>query len=104
MTARQRLPDRRLAETLALEFASLRYTITIGRFPDGRLGEIFIANHKRGNAVDVAVRDAGILISLLLQHGCAAETIAGAISRNSDGTATGVIGAVLDLVAGERRQ
>ena len=76
--------------------------MTIGRFPDGRLGEVFVANHKRGNAADVVVRDAGILISLLLQHGCAAETITGAVSRNSDGSPTGVIGAVLDLIAGER--
>ena len=30
--------------------------------------------------------------------------LAGAVSRNSDGTATGVIGAVLDLIAGERGQ
>jgi hypothetical protein len=58
---RERLPDRRSAETLALEFAGLRYTVTIGRFPgDGRLGEVFVANHKRGNAADVVVRDAGI--------------------------------------------
>jgi hypothetical protein len=100
MTTRMRLPDRRLAETFALEFAGLRYTVTIGCFPDGRLGEVFIIANKRGNAADVAVRDAGILISLLLQHGCAAETISRAISRNSDGTASGVIGAVLDLIAG----
>ena len=90
--------DRRLAETLDLEFAGLRYTVAIGRFPDGRSGEVFVANCKVGNAADVAVRDAGILISLLLQHGCAAETISHAISRNGDGTPAGVIGAVIDLV------
>ena len=98
MSPRERLPDRRLAETLDLEFAGLRYTVAIGRFPDGRSGEVFVANCKVGNAADVAVRDAGILISLLLQHGCAAETISHAISRNGDGTPAGVIGAVIDLV------
>jgi hypothetical protein len=95
---REHLPGRRTAETVALEFAGLRYTVTTGRFPDGRLGEIFVANDKRGNAADVMVRDAGILMSLLLQHGCAAETIFHAITRNGDGTPVGVIGAVLDLV------
>jgi ribonucleoside-diphosphate reductase alpha chain len=95
---RERLPDRRLAETLALEFAGLRYTVTIGHFPDGRLGEVFVANHKAGNAADVVVRDAGILLSLLLQHGCAAETISHAVSRNSDGSANGIVGAVVDLI------
>ena len=78
MSPRERLPDRRLAETLDLEFAGLRYTVAIGRFPDCRSGEVFVANCKVGNAADVAVRDAGILISLLFQHG--------------------VIGAVIDLV------
>jgi hypothetical protein len=35
---------------------------------------------------------------LLLQHGCDLATIAHAISRNSDATASGVIGAVLDKI------
>ena len=96
---RERLPDRRTAETLPLEFAGQRYTVTTGRFPDGRLGEIFVAHHKRGNAADVVVRDAGILISLLLQHGCAVGVIANAISRDADGSPNGVIGAALDLIA-----
>jgi hypothetical protein len=36
MTARSRLPNRRLAETFSIEVAGLRYTATIGRYPDGR--------------------------------------------------------------------
>jgi hypothetical protein len=48
----------------------------------------------------VAARDAGILVSLLLQHGCPVETIARALSRNTDGSASGVIGAVLDKILG----
>jgi hypothetical protein len=36
--------------------------------------------------------------ALLLQHGCDLATIAHAISRNSDATASGVIGAVLDKI------
>jgi hypothetical protein len=55
---------------------------------------------KAGNASDVAARDAGILVSLCLQHGCSVETIARAMSRNADGSASGVIGAVLDHITG----
>jgi hypothetical protein len=99
MSPRERLPDRRLAETLDLEFMGLRYTVAIGRFPDGRSGEVFVANCKVGNTADVVVRDAGILISLLLQHGCAVGVIVNAISRDADGSPSGVIGAVLDLIA-----
>jgi ribonucleoside-diphosphate reductase alpha chain len=61
--------------------------------------EAFICNHKRGNASDIAARDCGILISLALQHGCPIETIAHAISRNSDGSTSGVAGAVIDIIA-----
>ena len=90
MTQRERLANRRAAETFALEHAVLKYTVTISRFADGRIAEAFIANHKRGNASDVAARDGGILLSLLLQHGCPLETIARALSRNGDGSASGV--------------
>ncbi len=104
MTARARLPNRRLAEHFALEANGLRYTCTIGRFPDGRIGEIFIANHKSNSSADVNARDGGILVSLCLQHGGDIEVIRRALCRNSDGSASGVIGAVLDKFAEQEGQ
>ena len=80
--SRARLPDRRLAETLNLQHAGLGHTATGGFYPDGSLGEVFIRKHKPGNASDST-----------------AETIASAISRKSDGSPSGVIGTVLDLIA-----
>src|SRR5690242_17925228 len=99
MSARTELPNRRSGETFDLEFYGIRYKVSVGRFPDGAPAEVFISNHKSGNASDVAARDAGILLSLLLQHGCQVETISHALSRNSDGTASGVVAAVLDEIA-----
>jgi hypothetical protein len=99
MTERVRLPNRRASETLELEYAGLRYKVTVSRFSNGSLAECFVSNHKSGNASDVAARDVGILLSLLLQYGCPVEQIARAVSRNSDGSASGVTGAVLDLIA-----
>ena len=99
MTSRERLPCRRPAETFDLEVAGLRYNVTVGSFPNGAPAEAFISNHKVGNASDVATRDAGILISLLLQYGCTAETIANSISRNGDGSPSRVISTLLDLIA-----
>jgi hypothetical protein len=98
MTGRERLPDRRVSETFDLEHAGMRYTVTISHDHQHVVRETFISNHKRGNASDVAARDCGILISLALQHGCPIEIIAGAISRSSDGSASGVAGAVIDRV------
>jgi hypothetical protein len=104
MTAavRTRLPNRRPSENFNIEVAGLRYKATISYFQDGGPAEVFVSNHKAGNASDVAARDAGILVSLCLQHGCDVATIARAISRNSDGSASGVIGAVLDKIMGTR--
>jgi len=99
MSARTQLPNRRPSESFYLDFHGMRYKVTIGRFPDGPLRETFISNHKAGNASDVAARDAGILLSLLLQHGFPVETISRALSRNSDGSASGVVAAVLDKIA-----
>jgi hypothetical protein len=101
---RQHLPNRRPSETFDVEVAALHYTATVSRFADGSVAEIFVANHKRGNASDVAARDAGILISLCLQHGCPIGTITRAVSRNSDGSAASVVGAVLDKVLNKVRQ
>src|SRR5262249_3994904 len=95
---RQRLANRRRAETFDFEFAGLRYTVTVGRDRAGRILEVFLQTHKRGNASDVAVRDAGILLSFCLQHGCSLETISRALSRNSDGSASGTMAAVLDAI------
>jgi hypothetical protein len=99
MTARRRLPNRRASLSFDIEVGGLKYKATVGFFPDGSVAELFVSNHKAGNASDVAARDAGILVSLCLQHGCSIETIARALSRNSDGSTSGVIGAVLDKIA-----
>jgi hypothetical protein len=99
MSARRRLPNRRASLTFELEHAGLHYTASFSRFETGEIAEVFISNHKRGNSVDVAVRDAGILISLLLQHGCALETIARTVTRDTNGSASGIVGAVLDRIA-----
>jgi hypothetical protein len=102
-TTRMRLPNRRASISFDIEVAGLRYKATVSCSPDGQPVELFVGNHKSGNAADVAARDAGILVSLCLQHGCSIETIAHALSRNSDGTPSGVIGAALDkVIAWER--
>jgi hypothetical protein len=99
---RRQLPNRRQAESFDVEISALKYKVTLGRFSDRSPAEVFVSNHKSGNASDVAARDAGILVSLCLQFGVPIATIRHALSRNADGTASGVIGAVLDRIDGGR--
>jgi hypothetical protein len=97
--ARQQLPNRRASETFALECAGLRYVATISRFPDGRLGEIFLSNHKAGSAADTAARDAAITCSIALQFGADIEMIRLALCRDARGNAGGPLGVALDMLA-----
>jgi hypothetical protein len=103
MTLRERLPDRRASETFALECEGLNYIATVSRFDDGRLGEIFLTNHKAGSAADTAARDAAITCSIALQFGADIETIRKALCRDSRGNASGPLGVALDMLAKQER-
>jgi hypothetical protein len=98
MTARRRLPNRRLAETFEIEVNGLHYTATVGRFADGRIGEIFLTNHKSNSAADTNARDSAIVCSIALQHGANIETIRKALCRDSRGQPSGPLSAALDII------
>jgi hypothetical protein len=99
MSARERLPNRRPSETFSFELNGLRFTATVSRFPDNRVSELFVDNHKAGSAVGTLVRDAAIIFSFAVQHGADIETIRHALCRDSQGRALGPIGQALDLIA-----
>jgi hypothetical protein len=100
---RNRLPDRRGCELIDFESMGLRFTAGVGHYPDGRVGEIFIDNHKAGSAIGTRVRDSAIVLSLAIQHGADLESIRRALGRNGDGHALGPLGVVLDLLVQERQ-
>src|SRR6516162_2000333 len=98
MTARrEKLPNRRVSESFTFEVDGLKFTATIGRFEDGRIGELFLNNHKAGNQSDTNARDAAIILSFALQHGADIDAIRKSLCRNGAGRALGPIGAALDL-------
>ena len=92
------LPNRRGHELLDFEHAGIQYTVGIGRFDDGSVAEVFLNTSKHGTAVDVNARDAAVAASLVLQHGCPADTLRKALTRNSDGSASGPLARALDLL------
>jgi hypothetical protein len=59
---------------------------------------VFDHHCKHGTAVDVDARDAAVA-SLLLQHGYHVDTLRKALTRNSDGSASGPLANALDLLA-----
>ena len=95
---RRVLPQRRAAETFNLRFWNQLFTVTVGFYPDGTPGEVFINNCKTGNDVESIVRDAGVLLSLALQHGVPPETIRHAVTRGASEEPASILGAVVDSI------
>jgi hypothetical protein len=71
---RERLPDRRDAETVAFIHNNRRWRACFSRFSDGRLGEVFL-DAERESPIAEAARESALLASLALQHGCPIETL-----------------------------
>lgn len=103
---REILAMRRESESFDLHFQGLNdpFSVTVGRFPDGRVAEVFINARKRDQLFDHLARDAAILISIALQHGAPIDALRKALSRDAHGSAQGIAGAALDvIVAGDPR-
>lgn len=96
---RQRLPNRRPSVVFELEAGGLRYTCSASYFSDGRLGEVFLNNHKSNSAADTNARDAAIVFSIAVQHGADPEVIRRALCRDEKGKASGPLGVALDRIA-----
>jgi hypothetical protein len=90
--ARERLPNRRASETFNFQVEKLCYCATVSRFADGRLGEIFIGNHKVGSQSSANATDAAVAASLALQHGCTLDLLRRALLRDMRGRATTPLG------------
>lgn len=98
MSTRNTLPNRRSAETVTYKHGGADFTMTIGRYADGRIGEIFINAGHANSALDAIASDAAIAVSFALQHGADLAAIRGAMKRNSQGEPSSPIGAALDLL------
>lgn len=102
MTATRRaLPQRRLAENFDIEHNGHRAVVTVGRYDDRTIGEVFISGHKVGSELEATARDGAVLLSILLQYGVPLSVLRHAITRNGDGTASTLVGAVVDRLGEE---
>ena len=89
----------RLCVSLLFDFQSIDMHITasVTRYPDSRIAELFIDNHKAGSGIGTLVRDLDIVFSFAVQHGASAEDIRRALCRDS--RPLGPLAAALDLLA-----
>ncbi len=87
---------RRFCETFTLPNG---YSATVGRYDDGRAGEVSIDGPKAGSDAQTAAKDAAVVLSMALQFGVPVDALRNAISRNTAGRPQGVVGVVLDALA-----
>jgi hypothetical protein len=73
--------------------------MSVGYYPDGAMGEVFLDAAKQNSALDAFAADTAILISLLLQYGATPAEIGHALRRMPDGAAASLVGAVIDRLA-----
>ena len=94
---RQTLPQRR-PQRPDLRFWNQLFTVTVGFYADGTPGEVFIDGCKTGTDIESIARDAGVLLSLALQHGVSPETIRHAVIRGASEEPASILGAVVDSI------
>lgn len=96
--ARNRLPNKRRAETTTFQRDGARFEMTVGYYPEGRVGEVFLNADRANSLLDFLMSDAAILASLALQYGAPLDEIRHALKRDARGIAASPIGAALDIV------
>lgn len=99
MTARTRLANRRMSVNAEIEADGVEAIVTVGVYPDGTPGEIFLEVGQPGSQMDRIARDAACLWSLARQYGAPADVLAAAVGRLEDNRPATIIGAAADLAA-----
>ena len=94
---RSRLPERRQCERFDMTRGQIGYAVTVG-FDEGQPREVFVSTHRNTGEMTALARDAAILASLALQYGCPLDVMQAALTREHDGSAAGLAGAVIDQI------
>lgn len=76
----------------------MKFSVAAGYYPDGKIGEIFLAAEKPGSELGTLVSDAAILASLALQHGASLNDLRHALQRDSDASPATLLGSALELL------
>ena len=100
MTERQRLPNRRPNETVAVVHEGSSYAVTLGFDPTtAEVREIFTHGAKVGSAMDGILDDVCILLSILLQHGVQPSSFVGSMGKlGHGGEPASIIGRLVGLL------
>ena len=65
----ERLPNERPSITHRFRIGKLKCYLTVGLYPDGRPGELFLVANKQGSLTRGLMHCLAVMVSLALQHG-----------------------------------
>lgn len=101
---RAELPNRRRGEDFDYMHDGQRFHASVRYVSDTSLlpVEVFVNSSKVDSFADFTMRDAAIIMSVALQYGVPLAALGHALGRNQDGSASSPIGALLDILTGER--
>lgn len=95
---RKELPPRRECENITFRHEDADWTASIGRYPDGAIGEIFLTGTKNGPEIVAMAQDASIAASIAFQYGAPPQIVAAALSRYGSGKPQTAFGIILDIL------
>jgi len=107
---RRKLPARRASQNLNFSVMNNDYVASIGYYPDGRIGDVFVRSGKAGSHSSILLLEASIALSVAFQFGARAEDMRRAmphVSRVGDkalGEPEGPIGTLLTILAKEEER
>ena len=97
---RQRLPQRRPNQTVELIHGSMNFSVTIGYDPaTAQPREVFVHGAKVGSNMDAILDDVCVLLSLVLQHGIRASSLAKSMGyHGANKKPSSIIGRLVNLL------
>lgn len=96
---REILPHRRYSENLEFKHLGISYSMMVGFFDDGRVGEVFLGMEKAaGTPMDVMARDVAIMVSTLIQHGAPLDRLLRSLTKDENDQPEGLAGAVVKFL------
>lgn len=98
---RRHLENRRAHESREIEFDGRRFSLGVGFDDTGAPAEVFVNAPRAGSGYAALARDAGILLSLAMQSGTDLATIRRALTREENGEAASLLGAIADEIGGQ---
>ncbi len=107
MTDREHLPNSRPHTVVTIEHEwafdrpPLIIDVGVGRYPDGRVAEVFADGPKGGSQIHGLLDDVCVLISIMLQHGITPAELAKSLGRVRGNKPASAVGAIMDVLVAE---